>query len=160
MTVLARRVYVAVVGPGADANPAPELLELASEIGRGLAAAGAVTVCGGLGGTMEAVSRGAQENGGVCVGLLPGTERSEGNRQLSIALPTGLGQARNSLVVQASDVVIAVGEGYGTLSEIALALRVGKHVVALRTWELGSGHERMHVAANAADAVRIALERA
>jgi uncharacterized protein (TIGR00725 family) len=160
MTHLPPRAYVAVVGPGEDAGPARELLEMARDVGRGLAAAGAVVLCGGLGGIMEAVSRGAHEGEGLCVGLLPGDERSEGNRYLSLALATGLGQARNSLVVQASDVVIAVGESYGTLSEIALALRSGKHVVGLQTWEPAEADARMHVAADATDAVRIALEHA
>jgi uncharacterized protein (TIGR00725 family) len=151
--------YVAVVGPGASSAPAPVLLDAAREVGQLLAGAGAVIVCGGLGGIMEAVSRGAGESGGVCIGLLPGEERREGNRHLSLALPTGLGQARNSLVVHASDVMIAIGEGYGTLSEIALALRAGKHVVGLHTWALAEADTRMHVATDAGEAVRMALEQ-
>jgi uncharacterized protein (TIGR00725 family) len=160
MTAVSQPPYVAVVGPGGDARPARELLELAEDVGRGLAEAGAVTVCGGLDGIIEAVSRGAHEGAGACVGLLPGEERGEGNAYLSFALPTGLGEARNALVVRASDALIAIGEGYGTLSEIALALRAGKHVVGLQTWDLAQADPRMHVAANAADAVQIALERA
>jgi uncharacterized protein (TIGR00725 family) len=152
------RRYVAVVGPGAGADPASELLEAAREVGRGLAAADAAILCGGLGGVMEAVSLGAQEGGGLCVGLLPGGRRDEGNRYLSLALATGLGEARNALIVQASDAVIAIGEGYGTLSEIALALRSGRHVVGLQTWELAEADARMHVATSAAEAVRMVLE--
>ena len=105
-------------------------------MGRLLAERGAVLVCGGLGGTMEAACRGAKQAGGTTVGLLPGVDRAHGNPHLDIAIPTGLGEARNALVVRAADVVVAVGGGYGTLSEIALALRAGKRVVGLGTWEI------------------------
>jgi uncharacterized protein (TIGR00725 family) len=150
--------YVAVVGEGAGGDPSPELLQAASEVGRELATARAVVICGGLGGVMEAVSRGVHERGGCCIGLLPGDERAEANAYLSLALPTGLGQVRNTLVVRAADVVIAIGRGYGTLSEIALALRAGKHVVGLATWELADADERMHPVGEAGEAVRLALE--
>jgi len=105
-------------------------------VGRLLAERGAVLVCGGLGGTMEAACRGAKQAGGTTVGLLPGGSRSEANRFVDVAIPTGLGEARNALVVRAADAVVAVGGGYGTLSEIALALRAGKRVVGLGTWEI------------------------
>ncbi len=155
--------YVAVVGPGGASVEAVELAELlkdARAVGAGLASAGAVVVCGGLGGVMEAVAEGAAERGGQCVGLLPGRERTEGNRSLSLALATGLGEARNWLVVCASDVVIALGGGYGTLSEIALALRAGKHVIGLRTWPIAEQDPLMHRASDAADAVATALRLA
>ncbi len=155
--------YVAVVGPGSESADESELAALeqdARTIGRGLAAAGAVVVCGGLGGVMEAVAEGVSEQGGQCVGLLPGRERAEANRSLTLALATGLGEARNWLVVCASDVVIALGGGYGTLSEIALALRAGKHVVGLRTWPLPAQEPLMHVASDAAGAVAAALSLA
>ena len=118
-------IYVAVVGPGE-----------AEEVGRLLAERGAVVVCGGLGGVMEAACRGARAAGGTTVGLLPGVDRSEANRHVDIAVPTGLGEGRNALVVRAADAVIAIGGGYGTLSEIALALRAGKPVIGLDTWEI------------------------
>jgi uncharacterized protein (TIGR00725 family) len=105
-------------------------------VGRLVAERGAVVVCGGLGGAMESACRGAKQAGGLTVGLLPGSDRSEANAFVDVALPTGLGQARNALVVGAADVVIAVGRGYGTLSEIALALRADKRVVGLDTWEV------------------------
>jgi uncharacterized protein (TIGR00725 family) len=159
MTGFPHPPYVAVVGPGESSAPAPRSLDAAREVGHLLAGAGAVIVCGGLGGVMEAVSRGASEGGGICVGLLPGQERGEANRHLSLALPTGLGQARNSLIVHAGDVMIAIGEGYGALSEIALALRAGKHVVGLHTWALAEDDARMHVAADAGEAVHLALEQ-
>ncbi len=155
--------YVAVVGPGSSGTDATELAPLlddARAIGRGLAAAGAVVVCGGLGGVMEAVAEGVSEREGQCVGLLPGRERTEANRWLTIALPTGVGEARNWLVVCASDVVIALGGGYGTLSEIALALRAGKHVVGLRTWDVPEDGALMHRVESASDAVVTALRLA
>jgi uncharacterized protein (TIGR00725 family) len=150
--------YVAVVGEGAGGDPSPALLESAAEVGRELAGAGAVIVCGGLGGVMEAVSRGAREGGGCCIGLLPGQDRAEGNAHLSLSLPTGLGEARNVLVVRAGQVVIALGRGYGTLSEVALALRMRKHVVGLASWQVAGEDERMHAVGDAAEAARLALE--
>jgi uncharacterized protein (TIGR00725 family) len=146
-------LYVAVVGPGqADADE----LEAAAEIGRGLADAGAVVVCGGLGGVMEAACRGAKEHGGLTVGILPGALRVEANRFVDVAIPTGMGEARNALVVRAADAVVAVGGEFGTLSEIALALKAGVPVVGLHTWELakaGTPVPGVVVAADAADAV-------
>jgi hypothetical protein len=121
---------VAVIGPGDEPTVA------AAEVGRLLAERGAVLVCGGRGGAMEAACRGAKEAGGVTVGILPGSDRSQANPFVDLVLPTGLGEARNALVVGAADVVIAVGGGYGTLSEIALALKAGKRVIGLGTWEI------------------------
>jgi uncharacterized protein (TIGR00725 family) len=109
--------------------------EQAYELGKLLADAGYAIVCGGRGGVMEAVARGAAENGGLCVGLLPGHDRMEANRHLSVAIPTGLGHARNLLVSQAGDIVVAIGGGYGTLSEIAFALTMGKVVIGINTWK-------------------------
>jgi uncharacterized protein (TIGR00725 family) len=105
-------------------------------VGRLVAERGAVLVCGGLGGTMEAACRGAKGAGGRTVGLLPGVDRSAANPFVDVAIPTGLGEARNAVVVRAADVLIAVGGGYGTLSEIALALRAGKRVIGLGTWDI------------------------
>jgi uncharacterized protein (TIGR00725 family) len=85
---------------------------------------------------MEAACRGAKEAGGHTVGILPGTERGDANAFVDTAVPTGLGEARNALVVRAADALIAVGGGYGTLSEIALALKAGKRVVALHSWDI------------------------
>jgi uncharacterized protein (TIGR00725 family) len=87
---------------------------------------------------MEAACRGAREAGGTTVGLLPGTDRAEANEFVDVVIPTGLGEARNALVVRAADALIAVGGGYGTLSEIALALKAGKRVAGLGTWEIES----------------------
>jgi uncharacterized protein (TIGR00725 family) len=121
---------VAVIGPGDEPTVA------AAEVGRLIAERGAVLVCGGRGGAMEAACRGAKEVGGLTVGILPGPDRSEANPFVDVVLPTGLGEARNALVVGAADAVIAIGGGYGTLSEIALALKVGKRVIGLGTWEI------------------------
>ena len=142
--------YVAVVGPG-DASA--EQRSVAEAVGRELAARGAVLVSGGLGGAMEAACRGAREAGGRTVGILPGLDRSEANEFVDVAIPTGLGEARNALVVRAADALIAVGGGYGTLSEIALALKAGKRVVGLDSWDL----EGIELAGSAEDAVALAL---
>jgi len=146
--------YIAVVGAGA-CNPAEE--SVAEEVGALLARAGAVVVCGGLSGVMEAACRGARREGGVTVGILPGSDRAAANPHLSVALATGLGELRNGLVVRSADALIAVGGEFGTLSEIAFALKLGKRVVGLGTWELPRRGDAILRAASAADAVRMAL---
>lgn len=125
--------YVAVIGPS---EATPEELARAEVVGRLLAGRGAVVVCGGLGGVMEAVARGASGAGGVVLGILPGSHREDANEHVTVALATGMGEMRNALVVRAADAVIAVGGAYGTLSEIALALRTGVAVVGIGTWDL------------------------
>jgi uncharacterized protein (TIGR00725 family) len=130
--------WIAVVGPG---RATEEELALAEEVGAEVAAAGAVLVCGGLGGVMEAACRGARSRGGTTVGLLPGTDREAANGWVEIAIPTGLGEGRNALVVRAADALVAIGGAWGTLSEIALGLKVGRPVVGLGTWELSRGGE-------------------
>jgi uncharacterized protein (TIGR00725 family) len=131
--VMAAEVYVAVIGPG-EASTVEQAM--AERVGAGLAEAGAVLVCGGLGGVMQAACKGAAERGGRTVGLLPGRERAAGNPYLSITLPTGLGELRNGLVVGTADAVIAVGGGWGTLSEMGLAMKAGKPVIVLAGWEI------------------------
>lgn len=125
--------YVAVIGPG-DATE--EEARDAESVGALLAQHGAVVVCGGLGGVMEAACKGAALNGGRSVGILPGRDRSVGNAYASVALATGLGELRNGLVVGSADAVIAVGGSWGTLSEIALAMRTGKPTFLLGGWHL------------------------
>jgi uncharacterized protein (TIGR00725 family) len=95
-----------------------------------------VLICGGLGGVMEAACRGAKQTGGTTVGILPGDDRSAANPYVDIVIPTGLGEARNAVVVRSADALIAIGGAYGTLSEIAFALKAGKLVVGLGTWEV------------------------
>lgn len=119
---------VSVVG-GARADAREK--ELAHAVGRALGEAGAVLVCGGHGGVMKEAARGCREAGGLTVGLLPGRHGREANPHISIPLPTGMGEARNALVARAGEAVIAVGGEWGTLSEIALARKMGRTVVAL-----------------------------
>jgi uncharacterized protein (TIGR00725 family) len=130
---------IAVIGPGRDAGEAE--LAQAEEAGAAIADAGATLVCGGLGGVMEAACRGARSRGGFTVGLLPGSDREDANGWVVLALPTGLGEARNALIVRAADAVVAIGGGWGTLSEIAFALRAGVPVLGVGTWELARGGE-------------------
>jgi uncharacterized protein (TIGR00725 family) len=125
--------YVAVIGPS-EASEAEAMH--AETVGRLLAESGAVVVCGGLGGVMEAAARGAAEVGGTVVGVLPGRDRAAANPHLTVAIATGMGEMRNALIVRAADVVVAVGGAYGTLSEIAFALRTGVPVVGIGTWAL------------------------
>lgn len=125
--------YVAVVGP-ADASE--EDAATAYAIGAALAARGAVVLCGGMGGVMAATAAGVRSASGVCVGLLPGATREGASPDLTVALPTGLGEVRNALVVRAADAVVAVGGSWGTLSEIALAVRSGRPVVAVGGWQV------------------------
>jgi len=147
--------YVAVVGAG-TASPAE--VSAAEEVGALLARAKAVLVCGGLSGVMEAACRGARREGGLTVGILPGSDRAAANPHVAVAIATGLGELRNGLVVRASDAVIAVGGEFGTLSEIALALKLGKRVVGLSTWELPRRPDPILRARSAAEAVQLALQ--
>jgi uncharacterized protein (TIGR00725 family) len=130
---MSRAPYVAVVGAG---EASPDELHAAEEIGAGLAAAGAVVVTGGLGGVMEAACRGARSRRGRTVGILPGEDRDAANGWVDVAIATGLGELRNGLVVRAVDALVAVGGGHGTLSEVAFALKLGRPVVGLGTWEV------------------------
>lgn len=144
--------YIGVIGASGRSQPAPALLAAAERVGLLLAQADAVLVCGGVDGVMEAAAKGAAAGGGTCVGLLPGGDRAEGNPFLSVAIATGLGEGRNVLIVRACDAFVAIGRGLGTLSEIALALRAGKHVVGLETWDTAGEDAHMHVARDADEA--------
>lgn len=124
---------IAVVG-GMDASDA--VLRTAEAVGAALADAGATVVCGGLGGVMEAACRGAKAAGGLTVGVLPGTDHRSANEWVDVVIATGLGEARNAVVVSSVGAVIAVDGEYGTLSEIALALRAGIPVIGVGTWTL------------------------
>jgi hypothetical protein len=111
-----------------------EVYELARRVGAGIARAGSVLVCGGLGGVMEGACRGAREAGGETVGILPGLDKASANPYVSIPIVTDLGHARNVLIVRTSDLLVAVSGGYGTLSEISIALKLGKPIIGLHTW--------------------------
>jgi uncharacterized protein (TIGR00725 family) len=139
--------YVAVIGPS---RATPEVAAAAFQVGVLIARGGANLVCGGGGGAMEAACRGARSAGGTTVGILPGPTREDANPFVDIAIPTGMGEARNALVVRAADAVIAVGGGVGTLSEIGLALKIGRPVIGLGTWE---------VAPPPGDTIGVAIER-
>lgn len=128
-----RPVRIAVIG---ERQTSPTLQEAAETIGRDIARRGGVLICGGMGGAMEAACRGAAAAGGVVVGILPTDTADEANPYVLIPLPTGLGEGRNILVVRAAEAVIAVGGGYGTLSEIGHALNIGVPVIGLHTWEV------------------------
>jgi uncharacterized protein (TIGR00725 family) len=144
------RRYVAVCG---QSDPHPEREAEAEEVGRRLAEAGALVVGGGLGCVNDAAARGAAQAGGTVVGLLPGEDRREAAEHVTIALATGLGQGRNLVIVTAADAVIAIGRGWGTLTEIAHARRAGKRVIALHSWEVAG----LETAATPAEAVARAL---
>jgi uncharacterized protein (TIGR00725 family) len=128
---MSRTPYIGVVGPGEASEPE---LAAAEEVGAGLASLGAVVVTGGLGGVMEAACRGARSRRGRTLGILPGEDREAANGWVEIAVATGLGELRNGLIVRACDALVAVGGGHGTLSEVALALKLGRPVVGLGTW--------------------------
>ena len=145
------RRYVAVCGAS---EATPSQLDAAKEVGKLLAEAGAIVINGGLGGVSAAASEGASAAGGIVVGLLPDAHRAGANAFLTVALPTGLGQSRNALIVTAAQSVIAIGGGWGTLSEIALAKRLGRPVITLDSWPVPG----LQSAATAAEAVRHALE--
>jgi len=149
--------FIAVIG-GSECTP--DEARLAEEVGRELARKGIALVCGGLGGIMEAVCRGASAEGGLTIGILPGGNRQAANQYVKIPIVTNLGEARNVIVVKSSEAVIAIGGGYGTLSEIGHALRNGIPVVGLNTWSLsrkGQPDESIAIASDPADAVNKAL---
>ena len=153
----ARPLRIAVAGAGqCDAATAA----LAEEVGSRLALAGAVVLSGGRGGVMEAACRGARQAGGLTIGLLPGLDPAEANPDVQIPIPTGLGHGRNLIVAAGAQVVIAIAGETGTLSEIALALTVGRPVVGLQTWPLAHPTHALplfHPVQTAEEAVRLAL---
>jgi len=148
------KIFIGVIGAG---DCLDEISELAGKVGEGIAAAGAVLVCGGMGGVMEAAARGARKQGGITVGILPGVDKNHANPYIDFPIVTGLGEGRNLLVVRNSDVLIAFPGKFGTLSEIAFALKLGKPVIGLSTWNVSG---EIIKATNAQEAVSMALDRA
>lgn len=146
-----------IIGVIGASQAETELLEVARQVGRELARRGIRLVCGGLGGVMEAACRGAREGGGVTIGILPGNDKRDANKYVDIPVVTGLSYARNIVLVRTSDALIAVGGGYGTLSEIAFALKLGKPVVALNSWKVS---EEIVTARDAEEAVTLAISMA
>lgn len=139
-----------------------EVYEAARLVGEGIARAGAILVCGGTTGVMEAACRGAREAGGLTVGILPGDSRREANPYVDIPIVTGLGDARNVLIARTCHAAIAISGGYGTLSEIAFALKFGRPVIGLGTWSISreGSPVPLVVARDARDAVEKALAAA
>jgi uncharacterized protein (TIGR00725 family) len=155
-----RPLFIAVIG---ENDPSPRLAAMAEAVGAEIANAGAVLVCGGLGGAMEAACRGARGKGGITIGLLPGTRHADANPHVTYAIPTGLGHARNLIVARSAHAVIAVGGKYGTLSEIAFAKIEGTPVIGLDTWDLrrpGQDEMPIHPARDPKEAVALALSAA
>jgi uncharacterized protein (TIGR00725 family) len=154
-------IQIAVVG---GSEPLATEAGAAEVVGAALASAGAMVVCGGLGGVMAAACRGAKAAGGLTVGILPGTDRSAANPWVDVVIPTGMGEGRNVLVVRSAAAVIAVGGEYGTLSEIALALRARIPVVGVGTWSLIRGNAETDTGivpvADPAEAASVALRLA
>jgi len=155
--MLNKQKFVAVIG-GSECSP--QEAELAEEVGRELARQGTILVCGGMGGVMAAACKGASAQGGLTIGILPGNSRQQANPHVQIPIVTGLGEARNILVVKSAQAVIAISGKYGTLSEIAHALRSGIPVIGLNTWSLSQNDKpdnSVIPAQNAAEAVNKAL---
>lgn len=132
------KIFIGVIGGG---DVPPKTAEVAEEVGREIARRGAVLVCGGMGGVMEAACRGAAAEGGLTIGILPGDDRRAANPYVKVPIVTGLGYARNVAVVKSSQAVIAVDGSYGTLSEIAHALQSGIPVIGLGTWSVARAGE-------------------
>jgi len=144
--------YVAIIGGG---EASPDFLDLAREVGREVARRGGVLLCGGLGGVMAAGVQGAKEEGGVSIGILPDPDRSRANPYLTYSIPTNLGHARNVLIAHAADALIAIDGSHGTISEAAIALKLGKPVIGLHTsWDLPG----LRRAATPQEAVALALQ--
>jgi uncharacterized protein (TIGR00725 family) len=154
-----KAILVTVIGSAACND---QVAGLAREVGREIARRGAVLICGGRGGVMEAACQGARAEGGLTVGILPGNDRYDANPYVDVPIATGLGEARNAVVVSAADVIIAVSGGYGTLSEIALALKMGRPVVGLHTWGFSQESQALDPiirAETSAEAVELAVEQ-
>lgn len=128
-----RRPRIGVMGPSICT---PRVAEWACEVGRCIASQGGILICGGMGGAMEAAARGAREAGGLTVGILPGSRAADANPYIDIPIVTDMGNARNAINILSSQAIIAIDGSYGTLSEIALAMKCGIPVVGLESWKL------------------------
>jgi len=156
-----KKVFISVVG---ESHASPEIAKLAEEVGAEIAKAGAVLVCGGLKGVMEHAAKGAKSAGGTTIGIIPGSKREDANPYIDYPIITGIGYARNKLVIKTGHVVIAVGGSYGTLSEIAFAIGYEIPVVGLNTWQMihhsGQMDQKVHRVNTAKQAVETALKLA
>lgn len=156
-----KKLFISVIG---ESHASPEIAKLAEEVGAEIAKAGAVLVCGALKGVMESACKGAKSEGGTTIGILPGSKREDANPYIDYPIVTGIGYARNKLVVKSGHVVIAVGGSHGTLSEIAFALGYKIPVVGLNTWQFihhsGQMDQNVHRANTPKEAVVMALKLA
>ncbi len=148
---LKKKIRIGVIG---DSKPDTKSRQVAFNVGQLIAEKGAILICGGLSGVMEAASRGAKQAGGLTIGILPGNSPQDANTHIDIAIATGLGYSRNSLVAMNSDVLIAVDGRYGTLTEIAYGHIYGKRIIGLGTWDI----EGVIKAESAEEAVNLALK--
>ena len=144
-------MQIGVIGSGYCSK---EIESIAEDVGREIAKRGAILLCGGLLGVMEAAARGAKMEGGITVGILPGFKKDEANKYIDIKIPTGLSEARNIIIVRASDALISISGGYGTLSEIAFALKLRKPVIGIKTWEVSKD---LIIAKDPKEAVNMAI---
>jgi uncharacterized protein (TIGR00725 family) len=158
---MAVRPLIAVVGAG-HADEATS--KMAYDVGRHLARGGAIVICGGLGGVMEAVSKGVRDARGMVIGVLPGTSRREGNEHLTVGLATGMGRGRNTIIAISCDAMVAVSGAFGTLSEVAQALNHARPVVVLESWDLplagDVGHGLFHKVDSPEEAASLAISLA
>ena len=149
-----RKPIIAVIGAGKCSK---KLKDMAADVGRYIAENGAVLVCGGLGGTMEGAARGAKSAGGTTIGIIPTDNKADANEFIDYVIVTGLGHARNLLVVNTADAIVAFPGKYGTLSEMAFALNAGKPIVSVSGWKLGDEIQQVD---DPLEAAKIALEMA
>lgn len=156
-----KKVFISVVG---ESHASPEIAKMAEAVGVEIAKAGAVLVCGGLKGVMEHAAKGAKSAGGITIGIIPGSKREDANPYIDYPIITGIGYARNKLVIKTGHVVIAVGGSYGTLSEIAFAIGYEIPVVGLNTWQMihhnGQMDQKVHRVNTPKQAVETALKLA
>jgi len=148
-----KKVFIGVIGAGSCSK---KIYNTALDVGKNIAKAGAILVCGGLGGVMEGAAKGSKENGGIAIGIIPGESREEANQFIDFPIVTGFGEGRNLVIIRSSDVIIALPGKYGTLSELAFCLKIGKPVISLGTWDVS---ERIVKAKDPKGAVKLALEQ-
>jgi hypothetical protein len=149
-----KKVFIGIIGAGKCSK---KIFTLAEEVGKEIAKAGAILVCGGLGGVMEGAAKGVKGTKGITVGILPGDSKEDANPHIDIPIVTGLGEARNLVVIRSSDAIIALPGKYGTLSELSFAVKLEKPVVGISTWDIS---ERIAKAKDPKQAVELALDLA
>lgn len=152
-----RKPVIAVVGAGKCSK---KLRDMAAVIGRYVAEKGGVIVCGGMGGVMEGVARGAKEGGGTTIGILPTQDKADANEYIDYVIPTGFGEARNIIVIRSADGVVALPGKYGTLSEMAFALQAQKPLVSVSAWKLGDEIRHVDTPEEAAKLIMELVEKA